>query len=240
MSDIKTHGILLKKTIMANDDGVLDFFTSDLGRITCFIPKFARSKKKAAELDFFRLLDLEIFKGRNSYRLRNVHANAIFHGFEQHYSSITSGFLWLEVLHKILPEAMVLPSFFSEIVLIMGHVDNAVPMRELGGDCAKNVDYLSSFFWAKLFDFMGIISRFDSVRSDIIFNVSDGRFYLADQNPILSKYEVFITNESRQVLEFLRRSSFDIFWEKRQNLPTSSLEEVDRLFVQMKEYHLGE
>ncbi|NJP03721.1 hypothetical protein HC823_00325 [Candidatus Gracilibacteria bacterium] len=38
---------------MPNDDAALEFFTSEWGRITIFCRKFANSKKRRAEIDFF-------------------------------------------------------------------------------------------------------------------------------------------------------------------------------------------
>lgn len=228
MSLKTTHGILLKKTFMANDDGVLDFFTSDFGRITCFVPKLARSKKKAAELDFFRLLELGIFEGRNSKRLQSVSTESMFHGFETSYKASEVGFSWLMTLGKILPEGKVDHDFFALFINILGHYEH-------------EMEYLESFGWAKIFAFMGILPRFDLVRGDAVFNVMHGYFYSAEDVDCakLSEYEIAVNNESRQVLEFLRRSDFEAFMEKRKNLPNNSLEAVQLLLDKIKQFHLS-
>ncbi len=227
MSLKNTHGILLQKTFMANDDGVLDFFTSDFGKITCFVPKLARSKKKAAELDFFRLLELSIFQGRNSKRLQSVSTESVFHGFEKSYKASIQGFEWLMILGKVLPEEKVDYDFFALWVNILGHYH-------------PQIIYFEAFVLMKIFSFMGISPRFDLVRGDIVFNLRQGHFFQTKDinGGELSDYEIMIDNQSRQVLEFLRRSNFETFMEKQKNLPVDSSELVQSVLEKMKQFHL--
>ena len=207
---------------MANDDGVLDFFTSDFGKITCFVPKLARSKKKAGELDFFRLLELEIFQGRNSKRLTSVSTQSIFHGFEKSYKASEIGFEWLEILRKILPEDKPESLFFRDVISVLGHCDNN-----------ENEMFLESFFWVKVFCFMGMFPRFDRVQNDVWIDLEHFHFFSTEETGM-----VFIDNVSRQVLEFLRRSDFEQFWEKRMNLPTNSASIVENILKKIKQLHL--
>ncbi len=227
MASTTTHGILLKKTIMANDDGVLDFFTADFGKITCFVPRLARSKKKAGELDFFRLLELEIFQGRNSKRLTAVFTKSIFHGFEKNYKISEIGFEWLEVLKKILPEDKPESLFFSDIINILGHCDKIILQEK------KTDLFLFSFFLVKVFCFMGIFPRFDKVQSDVWIELEHFYFF-----PTKKSNTSFIDNSSRQVLEFLRRSNFEEFWEKRMNLPKDSVIIVEKILKEIRDLYL--
>ncbi len=228
MSQKTTYGILLKKTIMANDDGVLDFFTADFGHITCFVPKLARSKKKAGELDFFRLLELEIFQGRNSKRLTSVFTNSIFHGFEMSYSSTEIGFEWLTILKKILPEDKPELHFFNNIIKILGNYE----LTKTKDIDIKN-NFLISFFWVKVFCFMGIFPRFDQIQNNVWIDLEVFHFFSTKETNSL-----FVDNSSRQVLEFLRRSNFDEFWEKRMNLPSNSVSIVEKILKEIKKIHL--
>lgn len=205
MKNITTHGILLRKTFLANDDGVLDFFTHAFGRITVFVPKLAKSKTKNAELDFFRLLDLELFEGRSSKRLRQVSTQAIFSSITNDYESLDRCFALLGDLAKVLPEEKPVPSLFKQIIQTLGHYDRDEP-------------YLELFFWVKLLDFQGFCPRFDSVRGDSYFDVLRGCFMTAREG----NNTIELSNDARQVLEFLRRSDFATFWEKRDNLPLDS------------------
>lgn len=140
----KTYSILLKKTLLANDDGILEFFTSDFGRVSIFIKKLAQSKKKLQEIDFFRVLELVIFQGRNSKSLKSAHTISLFHKFEENYEINELGFRWLETLHSILPEEKKCNMFFKGIIKLFGNIT------------PQNTPYLDMFFRAKCLIFSGI------------------------------------------------------------------------------------
>jgi hypothetical protein len=123
MREKKTAAILLKKTFLANDDGICEFLTSDYGHISIFISKLRNSKKRKAELDFFRILELEFFEGRNSKKLKSVKTVAIFHNFESSFDSLNLGFLWSEKLRKICPEEKPVNDFFREVIDIFSCFD---------------------------------------------------------------------------------------------------------------------
>lgn len=221
MRDTKTHGILLRKILLSNDDALLEFFTNDFGKTSFFIPKFARSKKKVCEIDFFRLIELEIFKGRNSNRIKNVKAISFFHGFDSSYSINEKGFFWLEILDKILAKEKIVPDFFSEIVNFFGHLDES------------NQQKMEAFFWVKVFVKLGVFPRFDQIRSMVYFNPSMGLFF-----PEKQKNTVEISNLSRQILEFLRRSNFEEFFEKKEKLASENFIEIEKVLFEFKKYHI--
>ncbi|MBT3349130.1 hypothetical protein HN954_01055 [bacterium] len=114
MGEQKTLAILLRRTLLASDDAALEFFTPEWGKITIFVKKFSRSKKRA-DLDFFRLLELEIFQGRNSKTLRNVNTQALFHGFSKSFAASEFGFFSLSRIAKNFEESPQ-PEIFSEII----------------------------------------------------------------------------------------------------------------------------
>ena len=216
-----THGILLRKVFLANDDGVLEFFTNDYGKCSLFVPKFARSKKKINEIDFFRLLELEIFEGRNSKRLKTVTTKSLFHGFEKSYELNQLGFLWLEILNKILPEEKESLAFFSQVVSIFGYVESIA------------IEKIEVFFWVKIFNFLGIFPRFDQIQTDVFFDPMDCQFFSAARPKTLK-----ITNLSRQILEFLRRNDVESLNEKQELFSDENLKEVLSVLLEMKKYHI--
>ncbi len=206
--------------MMANDDAALEFFTSEFGRVSIFVKKLAKSKTKNPEIDFFRLLELVTFEGRSSKSLNEVSTVSFFQPFEQSYEATQKGFQWLEKLSKILPEEKPLPDFFAEIVKFLEGID------------PESLDKYDAFFRMKVLDFSGVVPRFDQIQSDVYFNAENCTFH---RKP---KYNLKkITNLSRQILEFLRRSDFAAFQEKRNKLPDENFEEVIGIIAEIEKWH---
>ncbi len=216
----KTLAILLRKTLMADDDGVLEFFTDKFGRITVFVKKLAKSKKKNLEIDFFRLLELVIFEGRNSKSLRSVSTISVFHTFEKSYSTNEAGFLWIEKLRNILPEEKPLPNFFSENIKLLGNIESG------------SLEKYNAFFRTKCLDFGGILPYFNQIRQTFFFDAQNSKI-----SRIMIPNALKISNTSRQILEFLRRSDFQTFQEKVNNLPDENFTEVNKVIAEIEKYH---
>lgn len=149
----KTFGILIKKTLLVNDDGILEFFTSDFGRITVFVKKLAQSKKKAQEIDFFRLLEIILFEGRNSKSLRSINTISLFHAFERNYTLNEMGFEWLERLHHTIPEEKKCSLFFTGVMKLLSSVEE------------KNAEFWDIFFRTKCLTFSGLFPHFNEMDS---------------------------------------------------------------------------
>jgi len=88
----KTRGILLRKTLLSNDDAFVEFFTENYGRLKLSARKLGNSKKRNLEIDFFRLLDLGVFEGRHSKSLRSVTTTSVFSLFSQNLDISEMGF----------------------------------------------------------------------------------------------------------------------------------------------------
>ncbi len=217
MGEKKTLSILLKKTLLANDDAILEFLTMEFGKISVFVKKFSRSKKRL-EIDFFRLIELEIFQGRNSKSLKKATTLQVFHNFSRDFSANKMGFEWLMLLDDLLPAEEVNAEEFQQILLYLTNFS--------GEDIAK----WNAFFQIKILDQNGFWPRFDELRSDIYFDPLTKRIS-REKSPEMT----FIPNLERQTLEFLRRSSLDEFINKKANLPTnfanilSVIEQIQKL-----------
>ncbi len=216
----KTLALLLKKTLMANDDAALEFFTSEFGRVSIFVKKLAKSKTKNPEIDFFRLLELVIFEGRNSKSLKEVSTVSFFQPFEQSYRATEKGFAWLEKCSKVLPEEKPLPAFFAETIKFMEGIN------------PEFLDKYDAFFRMKVLDFSGVVPRFDQIQGDVFFDPQHSTFY---RTPKHSRRK--ITNLSRQILEFLRRSDFADFQAKKDKLPDENFEEVLGIIAEIERWH---
>jgi len=220
MGEGKTYAILLRKTSLANDDMVLEFFTAEWGRVSIFAKKFARSKKRR-EVDFFRLLELGIFQGRNSKSLKTATTVSLFHGFEQSFAATEKGFEWLEKLRKNLPEEKPMPNLFQQVIKMFGHFEEQYEQK------------LDAFFQTKLLASSGVFPHFDQIRSDVFFDLDTSHLSETETSESLK-----IQNLSRQILEFLRRSTFEEFWAKKEKLPEENFEEIEMVIKNLEQqYH---
>ena len=220
MSEEKTLALLLRKTMLANDDALLEFLTDKWGSVVIFTPKLAKSKKKL-DLDFFRLLDLDIFQGRQSKKLKSVTTHTLFQGFSQSYEGSQIGFGWLDLLKKHFPEEKPLPSgLFQQINEVFLHYTDDLALL------------LDVFLRLKLLDASGLIPRFDQVRGDAHFDPHKGQFF--DQ---ATDQSIFLPNLTRQMLEFLRRSDLQTVLSKQSNLPLDDLPQIQSLLEQVGAYH---
>lgn len=201
MGEKKTLAILLKKTLLPNDDGILEFLTIEMGKITVFAKKFAKSKKRN-EIDFFRVIELGIFQGRNSKSLKSAQTISLFHNFSRDFKSSQIGFAWLDILRNILPEEEVNHDLFKVIIDIFS---NYSPVDR---------DKWNAYFQIQILNFAGFWPKFDQLRTDIYFDPLTkviSRDFMADSIEIL--------NLERQTLEFLRRADLAEFSAKNGKLP---------------------
>lgn len=221
MGEDKTLGILLNKTLLANDDAVLDFFTAEFGRVALFVKKFARSPKKMREVDFFRLLELEIFQGRNSKSMKNVACVTLFPQFSSGYQVMEKGFEWMTTLRRVLPEEKPDSAFFQEI----SHLMNSCHPDDL--------EKYDAFFRIKCLSFSGVLPRFDQLRGDVYFDPEAFSFSL-EARP----HKRLIPNLTRQIIEFMRRSDFETFHQKRAKLPKENFKVLHTVLSDIDRFHL--
>lgn len=218
MGDQKTLAILLRQTLLANDDAVLEFLTSKWGRVTVFAKKFARSKKRA-EIDFFRLLEIQIFQGRNSKSLKNAATTTLFSAFEDSYRANQVGWAWIERLSQVTPEERPDEVFFTEVIEWFAGFDSSC------------IEWCDVAFRLRLLHHSGDCPRFDSLRGDCWFDPYSKTFLLEEKTNWIS-----LPNEARQVCEFLRRSEPTVFHEKRSKLPLNALPATQRIIQGLEEF----
>jgi DNA repair protein RecO len=208
MREQKTLAILLKKTGLANDDAILEFLTFELGRISVFAKKFAKSKKRN-EIDFFRVIEIGIFQGRSSKSLKTATTFSLFHNFSRDFASTQIGFSWLEILRKILPVEEINSDLFKQIIGLFSNFSD------------KEKDHWDAFFKIKMLNIAGFWPKLDTIRSDIYFDPYS-KLVSRENFP----ESIFISNTERQVIEFLRRSDLEVFLDKHKKLPQN----IDKVF----------
>ncbi|NCP67552.1 hypothetical protein GW756_04745 [bacterium] len=183
------HGWLLQKVPLANDDMLLTFLTSEQGKIKVFGTKLQNSKKKAAELDYFRWLELELAQPKNSLKLKQVKTLTDFSPSIKSYERIQFGFEALGHTATFCPEEKEVP----EVVQLLHEVWTlqSIPLQ-----------VIEIYFYTKLMWHSGVLPRFDSVRSDIWIHPVTLIFTLEKQTGAL-----LLSNQQRQILEWFRRVS---------------------------------
>lgn len=218
--EYKTQGLLLRKTLLPNDDAFLEFFTSDFGKISLSVRRFAGSKKKAAEIDFFRILELEIKKGRNTLSLKNATAIQLFPVFSKTLGMNKKGFEWLNIIRKITSENQNDEVMFQKIKKVFSFAES------------EWEDYFDIFFRIKMLDFSGFFVRFDLVRGDTYFDPLEFSFF--SQN---TPRTIFISNKTRQIIEFIRRSNFEIWFSKKEKLPGEENAKIQKIILEIEQKH---
>ncbi len=221
MGELKTHGILLKKTFLANDDAFLEFFTEKFGKVSMSVKKFGNSKKRKAEIDFFRMLEVSIFEGRSAKLLKSANTVKVFHGFEKNFEINKMGFAWIEMLGRVLPPEKPTPILFQTISTLCENVNE------------KEYEVFDLFFHVVILDFLGLMARFDQVQSDVFFDPQSFQF-----SQVQTSNAIALSNSARQVIEFLRRSDCTTFLEKKDKLPTEAFDKVRHTLFSIEEFHL--
>jgi recombinational DNA repair protein (RecF pathway) len=182
-----TQAWLLQKVPLANDDTLLTFLTKDLGKIKVFATKLQRSKKKVAELDYFRWLELELAQPKQSFKLKNVRTLTDFSPYMVDYYRLELGFEALENTARFCPEEKAMP----DIVQLLHEL---LTLKSLP------LTHLSVYFNTKLLWFSGVLPRFDTLRGDVWVDPSTLIFTSTPQTEGLA-----LSNHQRQLLEWFRR-----------------------------------
>ncbi len=220
MGDQKTLAILLRRTLLANDDAILEFLTSKWGRVSVFAKKFTRSKKRA-EIDFFRLLEIHVFQGRSSKSLKNAATTTLFSEFENSYEASQIGWKWIERIRESSPEERPDDIFFQEMLEWFASFDSSY------------AEWCNVAFRLRLLQHTGDCPRFDSIRGDCWFDPSSKSFLSEEKIRWIS-----LPNETRQVCEFLRRSDPVTFHEKVKKLPSVALPATQSVVEGIEEFLL--
>ena len=184
---VSTQGWLLQKVPLANDDALLTFMSQDLGKVKVFASKLQRSKKKNAELDYFRWLELNLVRPKQNYKLSGVKTLQDYSINLKSYERMEFGFTALNLVARFCPEEKVFPEI---IQLLHEHMTlESLPLP------VSRVYFLTKLLW-----FNGILPRFDMVRGDVWVHPVTLVFTESEQVEAIP-----LSNIQRQTLEWIRR-----------------------------------
>ncbi len=219
MNIVHTTGILLQKTMLPNDDVILECFSAELGKISIFCSKLARSKKKIQEIDYFRLLEFDLRDSKGGFKLSGVNTKHCFTQFSSDYSLMQKGFSWFGLLRERLPEGKVDADFFAYCISVLAHIDS------------ETVYAYDVFLRFKLLQVPASIPRFDQIQDSV---------YFCPQNFVFSdeafENSMYIENLTRQIIEFIRRSDHVMFREKINHFPYENLRDISEVIEKIEQY----
>jgi len=102
----------------------------------------------------------------------------------------------------------------------------------------QNVDpqytkHFDLFFRVVVLNFLGFLPRFDQVRGDCFFAPQSFQFSSRE-----FRGSQKMSDTARQIIEFLRRSDFEEFFEKKEKLPRDCFWEIDEILSEIEKNHL--
>ena len=102
---IKTQGIILKGFNYSDYDQILTVLTKDLGKIKVMARGVRRSKSKIrGGSQVFSFVQLELYKGKNFYRMIQTNCVKSFIEIRENYEKLLAASEWSEILDKLLME----------------------------------------------------------------------------------------------------------------------------------------
>ncbi len=120
---IETTALLLRRTQLSDNSGIIELFTPEYGRISVGARYLQKSKKMRKELDFFRIMKVQLFQGRSRMSLRRVQTTHLLSAFLTKYETLTIGYEWLQRIRDHVPEGTPCPSFFKTTLAEMTAFD---------------------------------------------------------------------------------------------------------------------
>lgn len=105
LKNIKTQGIVLKGINYGDYDQILTVLTRDLGKIKVFARGVRRGKSKLrGGSQVFSYVDLELFQGKNFYRMIQTANLKSFIEIREDYDKLLAASEWSEVLDRMIIE----------------------------------------------------------------------------------------------------------------------------------------
>ncbi len=114
MKNAKTQGIILRSRNYSDYDQILTVFTRDFGKIKVMAKGVRRSKSKnRGGTQVFSLVQMELYRGKNFFRLIQSHSVKSFIEIRESYDKLLAASEWTEVLDQLISGEEADPSLFS-------------------------------------------------------------------------------------------------------------------------------
>lgn len=114
MKNIKSQGIILKGFNYGDYDQILTVLTRDLGKIKVFARGVRRSKSKLrGGSQVFSFVNLELYKGKNFYRMIQTANVKSFIEIREDYDKLLAATEWAEILDRMILEGQEDQELFS-------------------------------------------------------------------------------------------------------------------------------
>lgn len=180
-SVIQTTGLIIKEMKVGENDRLVTVLTSDLGVIRAFCRGSLKSASKtAASTAFLTYSRLNIYKGRDTYKINDAAAEKIFWELRSDFSLLSLASYFCEVSAYLAPADEPAPEFLR-LVLNCLHLLNRKDGALLSPDAVKAVFELRSCMYAGYMpDISGCHRCGGELRGSCLFDIANGVFYCRD------------------------------------------------------------
>lgn len=180
-SVIQTTGLIIKEMKVGENDRLVTVLTSDLGVIRAFCRGSLKSaSKNAASTAFLTYSRLNIYKGRDTYKINDATAEKIFWELRSDFSLLSLASYFCEVSAYLAPADEPAPEFLR-LVLNCLHLLNRKDGARLSPDAVKAVFELRCCMYAGYMpDISGCHRCGGELSGSCLFDIANGVFYCRD------------------------------------------------------------
>ncbi len=148
MKNIKTQGIIIRAMNYADYDQILTVLTREYGKIKVFARGVRRSKSKIrGGSQVFSFVQLELYKGKNFYRMIQTNSVKSFLEIRESYDKMLAASEWAEVLDKLIQEEEFDEDLFKLALSGFTYIAH------------QDTEKILRVFEAKLLNHMGVLAK---------------------------------------------------------------------------------
>jgi len=162
MYDSKISSYVIKRRNLAEADKILTLFTDQRGKIAVLGKGLRKiSSKLAGNLEPFILSEIRLAKGRNMDTIISVIPKRLFSLNQQNLQLIATGYLFLEMVDKLLPYHQPNIKVFNLLTETFYSLEKET-----------NLDMVKQYFYLKMLQFIGHQPNLSPVRKSSIYYFS--------------------------------------------------------------------
>lgn len=124
MGTYKTVGLVLRRTDLGEADRIITFLTPDRGKLRAVARGVRRAKSRlGGHLELFSEVELMVAEGRNLDKVASARLQRHFGAMVEDYTRLAYGYLFAEILDRLLEEGTALPEPFELTRTVWSELD---------------------------------------------------------------------------------------------------------------------